>query len=119
MGVDTDFIFNIFAFFLKKNRIKLYSFKSNIVNNVFFIYVTFFKNRLILKSKLNKNNKILFTLKSFLFKYLHKDLNKLLLFTYKINMLFYKYTTIFMPVKIKKFSVVRSPTMSKLSKEQF
>jgi len=68
---------------------------------------------------LNKNNKILFTLKSFLFKYLHKDLNKLLLFTYKINMLFYKYTTIFMPVKIKKFSVVRSPTMSKLSKEQF
>jgi len=62
--VDTDFIFNIFAFFLKKNRIKLYSFKSNIVNNVFFIYVTFFKNRLILKSKLTKKkNQRLFKFK--------------------------------------------------------
>lgn len=68
---------------------------------------------------LKKNNKILFILKSFLFKYLYKDLKKLLFFTYKANMFFYKYTIIFMPIKIKKFSVVRSPTMSKLSKEQF
>lgn len=65
-------------------------------------------------------NKLFIILKSFLFRYLFKDIKAVFLFITKyINSFDLKNINIFLPKKIKKFSVVRSPTMSKLSKEQF
>jgi hypothetical protein len=59
-------------------------------------------------------------LQSFLFRYLFKDIKILFLYLIKnVNKLGIKNSNFFLPKKIKKFSVVRSPTMSKLSKEQF
>lgn len=62
--VDTNFIFSIVSFFLKKNKIKLYSFKCNISNNIFYIYIMFLKNKLVPKSKFTiKKNKTKFKFK--------------------------------------------------------
>ena len=64
--------------------------------------------------------KFFLSLQSFLFRYLFKDLKLVyLLFIKHLNSLDYKTLNIFLPKKVKKFSVVRSPTMSKASKEQF
>ena len=67
-----------------------------------------------------KKNLIYLLLKSFLFNYVFKDLKYILItcFQNRINST-YSLNIIFLPKRIKKFSVVRSPTMSKLSKEQF
>jgi ribosomal protein S10 len=66
-----------------------------------------------------KNFKIYLHIKSFLHYYLKRDLKKFLFFLKKnkFNLLYNK--IIYLPISIKKFSVVRSPFVSKLSKEQF
>lgn len=70
--------------------------------------------------KINSINKIYVFVQSFFFGYLFKDIKLIFLKLLKnkdveefIN------TNLFLPKKVKKFSVVRSPTTSKLSKEQF
>jgi len=64
--------------------------------------------------------KFFLILQSFLFRYLFKDLKLIyMLFIKHLKCLNFKVINVFLPKKIKKFSVVRSPTMSKLSKEQF
>lgn len=68
---------------------------------------------------LKNKNTIYFIIKSFLFAYLLKDIKLTLFKLFRLNIYYTKYSLIFIPIKIKKFSVVRSPTMSKLSKEQF
>lgn len=68
---------------------------------------------------LKNKNTIYFVIKSFLFSYLLKDIKLTLGNLFRLNLYLNKYTLIFIPISVKKFSVVRSPTMSKLSKEQF
>lgn len=71
---------------------------------------------------LNKtfNYKFLLILQSFLFRYIFKDIKFIFISLVRdINLKEFKSINFFLPKKIKKFSVVRSPTMSKLSKEQF
>jgi ribosomal protein S10 len=59
-------------------------------------------------------------LKSFFFKHLIKDIKQVHLNMWCCSFLFGQIDNIiYLPKRIKKFSVVRSPTMSKLSKEQF
>jgi hypothetical protein len=60
-----------------------------------------------------------YTLKSFLYKYLFRDLKVVLSGLYKHFKVLPQFNILFLPIAIKKFSVVRSPTTSKLSKEQF
>jgi ribosomal protein S10 len=65
------------------------------------------------------NNQLRVLIKSFLSAYLLKDIKFIFL---NIGRNYCKRIiniNIFLPTKIKKFSVVRSPTTSKLSKEQF
>lgn len=64
--------------------------------------------------------KVYYIIKSFLLLCLYRDIKKLFFFL-AINFLSLSYNVsiIYLPQRIKKFSVVRSPTMSKLSKEQF
>lgn len=56
--------------------------------------------------------------KSFFFKFVSLDLLKYLNNFYKIKILF-SYTVVALPNKVNKFTVVRSPFVSKLSREQF
>lgn len=66
-----------------------------------------------------KKFKIYLHIKSFFHYYLKRDLKKFMLFLkkHRLNLSYSK--IIYLPVSIKKFSVVRSPFVSKLSKEQF
>ena len=57
-------------------------------------------------------------IKSFFFKFVFIDLNFYLNRFYKLKTIFY-FSSIALPTKIKKFTVVRSPFVSKLSREQF
>ena len=68
---------------------------------------------------LKKNYKIYFYIKSFYFYYLQRDLKSLFNYLKKNNLFFLKKNLIYLPILIKKFSVVKSPFVSKLSKEQF
>jgi ribosomal protein S10 len=68
---------------------------------------------------LNINSKIYIYVKSFYYNYLIRDLKKLFIFFKKYNFFFLSRKLIFLPKKIKKFSVVKSPFVSKLDKEQF
>ena len=67
---------------------------------------------------LNINFISFFFIKNFFFKLLLKDIrrcfNNLFLFFY-----FTDYNALTLPIKVKKFTVVRSPFVSKLSREQF
>jgi hypothetical protein len=73
---------------------------------------------MLIKKKLF--NKLCIYIYSFFFKYLFKDIKFLFLQLLKNkDLILEDNVNIFLPKKIKKFSVVRSPTMSKLSKEQF
>jgi ribosomal protein S10 len=68
----------------------------------------------------NLNNNIYIHIKSFIFSYLFKDIKHIFLELIKsssINSIIN--SNLYLPKRVKKFSVVRSPTMSKLSKEQF
>jgi hypothetical protein len=73
--------------------------------------------------KLNLLNRIHLFVKSFLFGYLFKDIKliflELLRNSDSLGILGITNTNFFLPKRVKKFSVVRSPTTSKLSKEQF
>ena len=72
------------------------------------------------KINITKIFKLNLFLKSFLHRYLLKDIRTLFLCTVRSKKNIYLgCTKNFLPVKLKKFSVVRSPTTSKLSKEQF
>lgn len=64
--------------------------------------------------------KVYYIIKSFIYICLYRDIKNLFLYL-ALNFLSlnYKINIIYLPQSIKKFSVVRSPTMSKLSKEQF
>ena len=68
---------------------------------------------------LNKKSKIYIYVKSFYYNYLVRDLKNLFIFFKKYNLNFLAKKFIFLPSKIKKFSVVKSPFVSKLDKEQF
>jgi len=64
--------------------------------------------------------KIYIFIQSFFFSYLFKDIKYLFLQVFKnTDISFIQNINFFLPKKVKKFSVVRSPTTSKLSKEQF
>lgn len=63
--------------------------------------------------------KLYIHIKSFYYYYLERDLFNINLFFKKKSMFFKKKYIIYLPITIKKFSVVRSPFVSKLSKEQF
>lgn len=69
--------------------------------------------------KLNISYKLYVHVKSFYNNYLLRDLKYLFLFLRKNRIKYLNKKIIFLPSKIKKFSVVRSPFVSKLSKEQF
>jgi hypothetical protein len=65
-------------------------------------------------------NKVYVLIQSFFFGYLFKDIKYLFLMAFrKGKKLDMSNKNFYLPKKVKKFSVVRSPTMSKLSKEQF
>jgi ribosomal protein S10 len=65
-------------------------------------------------------NKIYVFVQSFFFSYLFKDIKFIFLKLFKNkNIIVIRNINLYLPKKIKKFSVVRSPTTSKLSKEQF
>jgi|GEM_PF-5038007 ribosomal protein S10 len=66
-----------------------------------------------------KKYKIYLHIRSFFNYYLKRDLKATLLFLKKNNLNFFKRSVIYLPSSLKKFSVVRSPFVSKLSKEQF
>lgn len=66
----------------------------------------------------NSNIKFYLYLKTFFSRYLLKDLKFFYFYLFSLK-IFNSCVNIYMPKTIKKFSVVRSPTMSKLSKEQF
>ena len=66
-----------------------------------------------------KNYKVYLHIKSFYFYYLERDLKNLFFFIKKNNLFFFKKKVNYLPISIKKFSVVKSPFVSKLSKEQF
>jgi ribosomal protein S10 len=69
---------------------------------------------------INNNHGTQYYLKSFFFKHLFKDIKQLHLNIVRCNFFFGELSsTTYLPRRIKKFSIVRSPTMSKLSKEQF
>lgn len=57
-------------------------------------------------------------IKSFFFKFIFIDLNFYLNNFYKLKTIF-SFSIVALPTKIKKFTVVRSPFVSKLSREQF
>lgn len=62
----------------------------------------------------------MYLLKVFFFGYLFKDIKSIFLYLIKtLNVVELNNTNFFLPKKVKKFSVVRSPTTSKSSKEQF
>jgi ribosomal protein S10 len=69
-----------------------------------------------------KENKIRYgvsiIVKAFFLSYLKRDLNLIKLFQKK-NKVRVNVKKIYLPLRIKKFSVVRSPFVSKLSKEQY
>lgn len=73
-------------------------------------------------TKMLKNNKIQYSVsiivKAFFLSYLRRDL-KLITLLQKKNKVRLKVKRIYLPLRIKKFSVVRSPFVSKLSKEQY
>lgn len=71
---------------------------------------------------ISKKSDIYIYIKSFFFKHLYRDIKQLYFLLFKYDCFIFKSfnnKVIHLPKKIKKFSVVRSPTMSKLSKEQF
>lgn len=70
-------------------------------------------------TKLQKNFKIYLHLKSFYYYYLGRDLLQLLYLFKKYRVMAPDSVVVYLPVSIKKFSVVKSPFVSKLSKEQF
>jgi small subunit ribosomal protein S10 len=63
--------------------------------------------------------KIYLHIKSFFHYYLKRDLNDFLFFLKKNQFNLLSSKIIYLPTTVKKFSVVRSPFVSKLSKEQF
>jgi ribosomal protein S10 len=67
----------------------------------------------------NKYYKICIYIKSFFYKYLFRDLKLLSIFLVNGRFFINRNKIIFLPLRVKKFSVVRSPFVSKLSKEQF
>jgi hypothetical protein len=73
--------------------------------------------------KLNVLSRLHLFVQSFLFIYLFKDIKLIFLELLRnrdsLGVLDITNTNFFLPKKVKKFSVVRSPTTSKLSKEQF
>jgi ribosomal protein S10 len=71
-----------------------------------------------IKMTKKRNITIYLMLKSFFFTYLKRDLKKLVLYLKK-NRVYGDLKKINLPVSIKKISVVRSPFVSKLSKEQY
>jgi ribosomal protein S10 len=68
---------------------------------------------------LNKKYKIYIYIKSFHYNYMVRDVKALFLFLKQNKTKFETKKFLFLPSKIKKFSVVKSPFVSKLSKEQF
>ena len=68
---------------------------------------------------LYKKCKVFVYLKSFYYNYLVRDLKNLFIFLKKNKLDFLTKKIIYLPSKIKKFSVVKSPFVSKLDKEQF
>jgi ribosomal protein S10 len=66
-----------------------------------------------------KKYKIYLHIRSFFNYYLKRDLKVIFLFLKINNLTFFKRRVIYLPSSLKKFSVVRSPFVSKLSKEQF
>lgn len=73
----------------------------------------------MLKLNIIKKFKIYLHIKSFFNHYLKRDLNTLFIFLKKNKLNLLSNKVIYLPTSIKKFSVVRSPFVSKLSKEQF
>jgi ribosomal protein S10 len=69
--------------------------------------------------KKNKQIKLYLHIKSFYYYYLERDLFNIYFFFKKNKLYFSKKIIIYLPTTIRKFSVVRSPFVSKLSKEQF
>ena len=68
---------------------------------------------------IKKKYKIYLHIRSFFNYYLKRDLKSLFFFLHKNKLIFFKRRIIYLPSRLKKFSVVRSPFVSKLSKEQF
>jgi ribosomal protein S10 len=73
----------------------------------------------MLRLSIINNYKIYLHIKSFFHYYLKRDLNNFLFFLKKNKFNLLSSKIIYLPTTIKKFSVVRSPFVSKLSKEQF
>jgi ribosomal protein S10 len=68
---------------------------------------------------LNKKCKIYIYIKSFYYNYMVRRIKNLFIFLKKNKMEFKTKKILFLPSKIKKFSVVKSPFVSKLDMEQF
>jgi ribosomal protein S10 len=68
---------------------------------------------------LNKKCKIYIYIKSFYYNYIIRDIKALFIFLKQNKINFLTKKILFLPSNIKKFSVVKSPFVSKLDKEQF
>lgn len=68
--------------------------------------------------KLKKKFRIYIYLKSFSLKYILRDIKALFFYLIRAKLIFLDKKLIYLPCRIKKFSVVKSPFVSKLSKEQ-